>query len=160
MTKHEPCGEFGSHPVGGHAEAVGNAARQVDYRGMAEVIRLNCKDLDTAAEVLRGYLENARYDAVQTLLRESILPLIAAAQEDISAARERGYDNGREDHRAHDCCQGRMTDREPAPRRLRPLCGCDAYITPHPHKPDRRVHEGQPCPTERVDPLAKETTDE
>lgn len=53
-----------------------------DYRGMAEVIRLNCADLDTATEVLRGYLQQARGDAIQTYLRESLPHLLEGARDD------------------------------------------------------------------------------
>jgi len=53
-----------------------------DYRGMAEVLRLNCADIDTAAEVLRSYLLQARGDAIQTYLRESLPHLLEGARED------------------------------------------------------------------------------
>ena len=35
------------------------------------------------------------------------------------------------------------------------FCACKAYFRVHKHNPNRGVHEGSPCPDERVDPLSR-----
>lgn len=46
-----------------------------------------------------------------------------------------------------------------SPRPVNPedWCGCDAYPAVHPYKVDRKVYDGAPCPSRRVDPLAGPT---